>query len=230
MFKPTQWFAGVLLLVLRLLQTTFMALVPSQLVQAAIMCFITLLSISMQSELAPYRRASDNRVALLAHWLVFLWVSTLLLRIVGMFERPAAALAVGTLLCIATSSVFVAALVLANMDRLKEKRAARRRSTLNELSTETSNNVAEPPLEIELVAMDQGKTCEPEQPDAPRPGEPSATVPDEANNKDGANGEEPPAVLPWSLLNEALCGAEEPSADIGAAPEGIALVTTGCAT
>ena len=183
----------------------------------------------MQSELAPYRRASDNRVALLAHWLVFLWVSTLLLRIVGMFERPAAALAVGTLLCIATASVFVATLVLANADRLEEQRAAQRRSTLNELSTETSN-VAEPSLEIELVTMDQEKTCEPEQPDASRPGEPSAPVPDEANNKDGANGEEPPAVLPWPLLNEALCGAEEPSVDIGAAPEGISLVTTGCAT
>ena len=218
MFKPSQWFAGVLLLVLRLLQTTFMALVASQLVQATIMCFITLLSISMQSELAPYRRASDNHVALLAHWLVFLWVSTLLLRIVGMFQRPAAALALGTLLCIATACVFVVALVLANVDRLKEKYSARRRADLNELSAESSN-VAEPPLEIELVAMGQEETAETEQANAPHPGELNAPIPDGANNKDEAKSDElhsKPSLSPWSaLLNEALCGAEEPPADIG---------------
>ena len=44
----------------------------------------------------------------------------LLLRIIGMFEAPIAAAAVGALLCFATVSVFVSALVLANRDRLNE--------------------------------------------------------------------------------------------------------------
>ena len=46
-----------------------------------------------------------------------------MLRIVGVFEKPVAAMAVGVTLCVATVSVFVAALVLSNTDRLNEKRA-----------------------------------------------------------------------------------------------------------
>lgn len=42
-------------------------------------------------------------------------------RIIGVFEKPAAATAIGVLLCVATVAVFVTALVLANMDRLNEK-------------------------------------------------------------------------------------------------------------
>jgi hypothetical protein len=48
-FKTSQWHAGVWLLLLRLLQTSLMALIPSQLVQAAIMCIITLVSICLQA-------------------------------------------------------------------------------------------------------------------------------------------------------------------------------------
>jgi hypothetical protein len=47
-FKTSQWHAGVWLLLLRLLQTSLMALIPSQLEQAAIMCIITLASIGLQ--------------------------------------------------------------------------------------------------------------------------------------------------------------------------------------
>ena len=46
-FKPGLWHTGVSLLVLRLLQTSFMALVRTQKAQAAIMCCVTLVSISM---------------------------------------------------------------------------------------------------------------------------------------------------------------------------------------
>ena len=76
-FRPTAWYFGIVLLLFRLMQTSFLALVPTQRVQSAIMCAITLASILVQSELAPYRRSSDNQVALLAQVLVFFWVSHL---------------------------------------------------------------------------------------------------------------------------------------------------------
>ena len=37
------------------------------------MCMFTLITILLQTEFAPYRIASDNRVALLAQVLVFVW-------------------------------------------------------------------------------------------------------------------------------------------------------------
>ena len=74
-FLPEYWYSSIVLLVLRLLQTSFMALVPSQLLQAVIMMSVTLLAISLQSEFSPYRRKSDNRVALLSQWLILSWVS-----------------------------------------------------------------------------------------------------------------------------------------------------------
>ena len=122
-FLPEYWYANIVLLVIRLLQTSFMALVPRQLVQASIMLCVTLLSISLQSEFSPYRRASDNRVALLAQWLILAWTLSLMLRIAGVFDTPVAATAIGVLLCVATVTVFVIALLLANTDRLNEKRA-----------------------------------------------------------------------------------------------------------
>ena len=157
-FLPEYWYSSIVLLVLRLLQTSFMALVSSQLLQAVIMMSVTLLAISLQSEFSPYRRKSDNRVALLSQWLILSWVSecsrrpvhslpttdapprpgvnkcltrtcrafrqvfVLMLRIVGVFKRPIAATAIGITLCVATVSVFIAACVLANTDRVKEKR------------------------------------------------------------------------------------------------------------
>ena len=76
-FQPTRWYMGVCLLLLRLVQTSFMTVIDGQLVQAAIMCIITLIAAFLQKELSPYRRHSDNIVALLAHWLVFGYVSVL---------------------------------------------------------------------------------------------------------------------------------------------------------
>lgn len=69
-FTPTQWYTSIVLLVIRLVQTSLMALVPSQLLQTMIMCCVTLVAILLQSELAPYRRSSDNTVALLSQVLM----------------------------------------------------------------------------------------------------------------------------------------------------------------
>ena len=74
-YKPASCYAGVRFLGIRLLQTSFMALIPSQHVQAAVMCLLTLAAISLQRETQPYLRPSDNKVVLLVQWLIFGWVS-----------------------------------------------------------------------------------------------------------------------------------------------------------
>jgi hypothetical protein len=73
-FKPEFWHCGVVSLVLRLAQTSLMALLPSQNAQAAIVSLLTLVALSLIIELSPMRRASDNRVAVLSQGLIFIWV------------------------------------------------------------------------------------------------------------------------------------------------------------
>ena len=147
-FRPGLWVSGVLLLLLRLLQTSFMAFVRSQLKQAAIVCFVSLLSILAHSAFLPMRRSSDNHVALMAQVLVFSWAFILLLRIAGLFQREVPGAVVGTLLCAATIAVLVVALWLANIDRLNEQRAAQPTTTENSENEDASTEL---PVEIELV-------------------------------------------------------------------------------
>ena len=125
---PERWYAGICYLVVRLIQTSFMAMIRTQMLQAILVCSFTLLVCVVQREFSPMRRASDNHVALLAQMLIFTWVFIFLLRLYpdGVFENAVAATVVGTLLCIAFVSVCVVAVVLANRDRVNEQRAEQR--------------------------------------------------------------------------------------------------------
>ena len=71
-FRPELWFAGVAMLVLRLIQTSLMALVRTQRVQAAVVSLVTIVAFSMLREVAPMRRPSDNRVVVLSQALIFM--------------------------------------------------------------------------------------------------------------------------------------------------------------
>lgn len=177
------------------------------------MCCSCLISVSLQHELSPFRRASDNHVALLATWLIFAWAFVLLLRIVGLFGKDAS-LAVGTLLCIATVGVFVAAIVLANKDCLKQN------SLENEIppdkaATETSNDKNSVREAVKAQYSSDAETLEAERPPRGRP----SPREDAVKPEDDAT----PPALPWSLLSMGkrnLCGAE--TAEDDAAP-----ITTG---
>lgn len=196
-FLPQFWYHGVVLLALRLLQTSFMVLVPSQLVQASVMCCVTLVAILLQSELSPYRRASDNHVALLAQVLLFCWVFVLMLRIVGVFNNPVAATTIGLLLCVATAAVFVAALILADMDRRNDKHA--KYSDSNEMPTvvsaeESNNETSEKEPEEVEAGQSQGHES-----------------PAEEEKIEHPESSQPSSSSPWSLLalgSGTLCGAE----------------------
>ena len=71
-FRPELWFAGVAMLVLRLIQTSLMALVRTQRVQAAVVSLVTIVAFSMLREVAPMRRSSDNCVVVLSQALIFM--------------------------------------------------------------------------------------------------------------------------------------------------------------
>ena len=134
-YSPERWYAGICYLAVRLVQTSFMAMVRTQLVQAGIVCSITLLVAIVQREFSPFSRASDNHVALLTQMLIFSWIFIFLLRLSGMFQRIVAAAIVGTLLCVASVAVFVVALHLANTDRINEKRAEQQDAIVPDSST-----------------------------------------------------------------------------------------------
>ena len=77
---------GIFVLVIRLGQTSLMALCTKQTVQAGFANLITLVAIAVQREAHAYRRNSDNIVALLSQWLIIVWVSILQLFLSGAFE------------------------------------------------------------------------------------------------------------------------------------------------
>ena len=174
--------------------------------QVSIMMCCTLASISVQRELSPYRRASDNTTALFAQVLVFAWVFVLQLRIVGIFVTKVAAAVVGTLLCVATVGVFAMALGLANVDRLREQRADRRQSsTLN--TPESLNHESD---EDESEHTQEGDV---------KLGEAAGSSFGRASPHDAEEKVEESGLalsLPWSLLmmsNANLCGAETAEED-----------------
>ena len=70
-FKASHWQWSAGLLVIRLYQTSLMALVRTQVAQATFMCCITIMSIALQCAYSPMRLASDNQMALLAQILIF---------------------------------------------------------------------------------------------------------------------------------------------------------------
>ena len=141
-------------------------------------------------------------------------VFVLLLRIVGMVESGAVAVAAGTLLCVVTAAVFVFALWLANVDRLNEQRAERRGSmtmareartaeSSNDEPDVQSSNPADAPQARGIDELEAGPSR-------------GRTSPREEEEK---TEDATLASMPWSLLfmgKSTLCGAE--TADDDAAP------------
>lgn len=114
-FVPDCWFMGILLLVQRLLQTTLMSIIKQQGIMASWASVIGLAGVTVQRELNPYRRASDNDVAIYAQGLVFFWCFVLLMIDTGSFgDLPISV--VGTILVFGALTVFLYALQKAMAD------------------------------------------------------------------------------------------------------------------
>jgi hypothetical protein len=82
-------------------------------------------------QLSPYRRATDNRIAVFARWLVFLWAFGLLLRLDGILGSMPSVV-VGLALVLATLAVVEEALRLSIMEMRKYLRTRRRESAADE--------------------------------------------------------------------------------------------------
>ena len=125
-FIPGCWWMSVFLLVIRLLQTSLMVLFPEQHIQAAFCSSISLVGICVEHELRPYRRSSDNRTAVCARWLVFIWSFGLLLRLVHVLGSFPSVL-VGLVLVFATLAVGGDSLRVAIKETRRELKMRRKR-------------------------------------------------------------------------------------------------------
>ena len=160
-FKPSFWAAGVGLLVLRLLQTSLMAIVRTQRVQAAIVCVLTLIAVSVLQELSPMQRDSDSRIAVLSQQLIFAWVFVLSLRIAGLFQRPLAAWIIGTTLCGASVGLLMTALFLANEDRCRQQLGEEQTGVQNDTQIDGDTSAERAPnsdVEVELEIHSASKS------------------------------------------------------------------------
>jgi len=132
-YSPGRWYAGTFLLVLRILQTSVLVLIPSQELQAAAASALAIFGANVLRELRPFRRNSDNEVAVAAQYCVFLWTFSILLRY--MIQRDATfntadsniLFTMGVGLILATAAVFGFALWRA-FSELKLLRAEQGRS------------------------------------------------------------------------------------------------------
>ena len=145
---------GVFLLITRLLQTSLMVLFPEQRTQSAFASVVSLTSIVVERELSPYRRSSDNQIAVLARWLVFLWTFGLLLRLVHVLGSFPSVL-VGATLVLASVGIIIWSLRAALQDTRTELTVTRRRRTAtSQKEASLPQGISgHGPDEIELVSV-----------------------------------------------------------------------------
>ena len=114
-YTADAWWMGRFELVLRLCQTSLMALVTNRSVQAALASCLAVVGVVVNREVAPYRRGSDNTVAELTQALLWLWCMALLMDLAGVFSGFPITV-VGIALVLATALVFAYSLRLALID------------------------------------------------------------------------------------------------------------------
>ena len=151
--------------------------------------------------------------------LVFAWVFILMARIVGVFQRPAAATAIGVVLCVATVGVFVAAVALANIDRLNEKRAEQPDSNTASGVELTTMRTAAVKLITKAPKNETTDDKEPEEVEAGLSQGRESPVNEEKAEQLDAN---PSSTLPWSAIlsigRGTLCGTESTEDDSTSVP------------
>ena len=115
---------NVLLLFIRLTQTSLMIVFSEQKTQAMLASCIAIFSACLHRELDPYRRRSDNMIALMAQWLIYFWVLALLARLIHVLGSAPAVL-IGLLLVGASLFVVGYALRAAHRDLEAEREDVR---------------------------------------------------------------------------------------------------------
>ena len=219
-FAPDCWWMSVFLLVVRLLQTSLMVLFPAQHIQAAFSSSISLVAIFVERELSPYRRPSDNRTAICARWLVFLWSFGLLLRLVHVLGSFPSVF-VGLVLVIATVTVGVDSLRIAIKDTkhdLKMRRQRKGNPTSSEEPVLLDTTVQHSTLEMQEHDVEPPRDASETSLGAPHsarrlPQEEKSEEPGGLKESDSMES----ASWSWRLLDATLCISENERE--GKAPE-----------
>ena len=105
-YSPNFWWFGPFLLAVRILQTSALAFFSRLKVQATFACVISLVAINAQAHTRPFLKNSDSSVSYWATWLLFVWLSTLLLQDSGVFDGFPSVI-IGSLLVILSVGVCV---------------------------------------------------------------------------------------------------------------------------
>ena len=111
-------------------------------VQAAFGSCISLVGIAVEMQLNPYRRPSDNRIAVFSRWIVFLWAFGLLLRLDGILGSMPSVL-VGLILVLATLAVVEEALRLSIVEMRQDLKTRRQESAADDDEADTMPQVTE---------------------------------------------------------------------------------------
>lgn len=99
-----------------------MIIFSEQKTQAMCAAIIATMSASLLRELSPYRRPSDNVTALMAQWLIYMWVIAMLARLIRVIGTTPGAV-IGVALVGATVLVAGHAVVMAKRDLVNAQRA-----------------------------------------------------------------------------------------------------------
>ena len=109
------------MLIIRLTQTSFLIIFSEQKTQAMCAAIVATMSASLLRELSPYRRPSDNVTALLAQWLIYVWVIAMLARLIRVIGSTPGVI-IGVALVGATALLTGHAVVMAKRDLVKAQR------------------------------------------------------------------------------------------------------------
>ena len=118
-FEPDRWWWGTFSLAMRLCQSSLLVIFYNQTIQTVYACIIGQVAVCAQRNVNPYRRDSDNSVALMVQWLVFVWCAVFLARVITA-AAWLPAVAVGMLCALPTLAVLVRSLQLAFGDMQTE--------------------------------------------------------------------------------------------------------------
>ena len=99
-----------------------MIIFSEQKTQAMCAAIVATISACLLRELSPYRRPSDNGTALLAQWLIYVWVIAMLARLIRVIGSTPGVV-IGVALVGATVLVAGHAVVMAKRDLVKAQRA-----------------------------------------------------------------------------------------------------------
>ena len=182
-------------MVTRVLQTSVIALFPSQSTQAVVVSLLVLIDIFLIRELMPYSINSDNEVAALSKGVVFVWAQCVLAKIAGAFKHVHTVV-VGVVLLSSVVAVVARAVQLTLKDgRSQAEAEAQEQDTseqrnANVIAAEEEESESFSRTDMSMVQVEVTTQCD-----------------------DKANVVEYPATkavedsIPWSLFSAPLCGA-----------------------